>query len=345
MAKEREMEPYDSTPSLLGSGIKGLFGLSLAAAGGWILYSHLQIDHQAALPDALPAERKSYLSSTGRLSYYQNRVLSGRPLVLVHSVNAAASAYEMRPLFLAYQDQRPVYALDLPGFGFSERAKRTYTPQLYEAALVDFLDSQVGEAADVVALSLGSEFAARAALARPERFHSLTLISPTGFSQVGSDRSSQKASRTGSDSGLYNAFSFPLWARPFYDLLTTRPVIRYFLQKSFVHQPPDDLVEYAYLTAHQPGAEHAPLHFISGKLFTPEIRRKVYDLLQVPTLVLYDRDAFTGFEMLSDLLANNKAWQAVRLVPTLGLPHFERTEDTVEVLDKFWKNAAPASTL
>lgn len=343
MANERTLKKQAPAPSLLGSSLKGLFGLSLAAAGGWIVYSHLQIDHQVALPDALPAERKSYLSSAGPLSYYKNEVLSGRPLVLVHSINAAASAYEMRPLFLAYQSQRPVFALDLPGFGFSDRSKRSYSPQLYEAAVLDFLETQVGEAADVVALSLGGEFAARAALAQPERFHSLALISPTGFSRSDGERGSQKAGRTGGDSQLYRAFSFPLWARPFYDLLTTRPVLRYYLQKSFVQQPPDDLVDYAYLSSHQPDAEHAPFHFISGKLFTPDIRRKVYEQVQVPTLVLYDRDSYTGFEMLPDLLMGNKAWQAVRLVPTLGLPQFERTEDTVEVLEKFWKSAAQAS--
>ncbi len=342
MAKNRSIEKHAQPPALLGGGIKGILGLSLAAAGGWIVYSRFGIDHNAALPAALPAERKTYLSSAGSLSYYHNGAHPGRPLVLIHSVNAAASAYEMRPLFMAYQAQRPVFALDLPGFGFSERSKRTYSPQLYEAAVLDFLDTQVGEAADVVALSLGCEFAARAALVRPERFHSLALISPTGFRQAGSDSGSQRASQTGSDSRLYETFSFPLWARPLYDLLTTRPIIRYFLQKSFVHQPPEDLVDYAYLSSHQPDAEHAPLYFISGKLFTPDIRRKVYEALQVPSLVLYDRDAYTRFEMLPDLLMKNKAWQAIRLVPTLGMPHYERTQDTVEVLDKFWKSSTPA---
>jgi pimeloyl-ACP methyl ester carboxylesterase len=343
MAKKRyEMSNQEETSSVLGAGLKGLAGFSIsavaAASTAWILYSKLGINHHVTAGDAIPAERKTFTSrGAGVLSYYLNRGRTGRPLVLIHSINAAASAYEMRPLFLQYHTKRPVFALDLPGFGFSERTNRVYAPGLYEAAIRDFLEMEVGEPADVVALSLGCEFAARAALALPERFNSLVLISPTGFGQRSGERGSQKAARGQLSDIIHPVFAFPLWARAFYDLISTRTSIVYFLRQSFMGPVPDDLVEYAYATAHQPGAEHAPLYFISGKLFTPNIRRAVYEHLQVPTLVLYDRDAFTGFEMLPDLLAKNASWQAVRMVPTLGLPHFERPEDTVEVLDRFWQ--------
>jgi pimeloyl-ACP methyl ester carboxylesterase len=203
--------------------------------------------------------------------------------------------------------------------------------------VLDFLRTQVGEPADVVALSLGSEFIAQAALAQPDLFNSLVMISPSGFSARRDTRASQRASQNGLGNLLHPAFAFPLWARPFYDLLTTLTSIRYFLQQSFVGSVPPDLIDYDYAVAHQPGAENAPLYFISGKLFTPRIRQEVYERVQVPTLVLYDRDNFVSFEMLPELLAKNASWQAVRLVPSLGLPHFERLEDTVEVLNKFWR--------
>jgi pimeloyl-ACP methyl ester carboxylesterase len=228
-----------------------------------------------------------------------------------------------------------VFALDLPGFGYSERSNRNYAPGMYEAAILDFLETQVGEPADVVAFSLGSEFAARAALAAPERFNSLVLLSPTGLSLDVSETRSQQAGQSGISHVIHPLFSFPVWSRPFFDLLTTHSSIEYFLRKSFIGPVPQDLIEYAYVSAHQPGAEHAPLYFISGKLFTPGVRQLVYERLQIPTLAIYDRDNFTSFEMLPDVLSKNSVWQAVRLVPTLGMPHFERLEDTVEVLNRF----------
>ena len=338
MAKrKRTIRAYEEQGSFLGAGLKGLAAVSLAAAGSWILYSKLGINHNMILPEALPVERRTFQSqSAGKVSYYFSREGTGRPLVLVHSINAAASAYEMRPLFMHYYGKRPVFALDLPGYGFSERTERVYSPGLFASAIRDFLEQEVGEAADVVALSLGSEFSARAAVERPELFNSLALISPTGFSAGSGERSSQQAGKSGLSNAIHPAFSFPLWARPFYDLLTTRTSIEYFLKQSFMGPVPIDLIEYDYATAHQPGAEHAPLYFISGKLFTPNARDTLYEQVKVPTLVLYDRDNFTSFELLPDLLTTNHSWQAVRLVPTLGLPHFERLEDTAEVLNRFW---------
>jgi pimeloyl-ACP methyl ester carboxylesterase len=324
--------------SLLSSGLKGLGALSLVAAGSWIAYSHLAIDHQVVLTDSIPAERKVFHSPTaGRLSYYLNQGESGRPLVLIHSINAAASAYEMRPLFNAYRSRRPVFALDLPGFGFSERAKRIYSPGLYVSAILDFLTSVVKEPADVVTLSLGAEFTAMAALQQPELFSSLVLISPTGFRYRENKRGSQRAGESGLSNLLHPVFSFPVWGRPLYDLISTLTSIEFFLKQSFIGPVPQDLIDYDYATAHQPGAEYAPLYFVSGKLFSPNIRPEVYERVQVPTLVLYDRDNFTSFEMLPETLIQNTYWQAVRLVPSLGLPQFERLDDLVSVLDKFWK--------
>jgi len=338
MAKKyNALRKHERTGSLVNRSVQGLAAIPAAAAATWILYSHLAIDHHVVLPEALPGERLNFQSRrAGQISYYRSQEANSRPLVLLHSINAAASAYEMKPLFRHYQNKRLVFAPDLPGFGFSERAKQIYSPVLYRDSILEFLANVVGEPADVVALSLSGEFAAQAALLEPERFASLVLISPSGFTQSTGDRLSQQAGRSGVSNVIHPFFSLPVWARPFYDLLTTKTIIEYFLKKSFIGQVPSDLIEYDYASAHQPGAEHAPLYFISGKLFSPDIRRSVYDYLKIPSLVLYDRDGFTNFDMLPETLANNHYWQAVRLVPSLGLPHFELLGSTVRVLDQFW---------
>ena len=329
--------------TLTGAGV--LAGSALTVVGGWWLYSRLGIDHDVALPLAIDAERTDFRTrAAGRLSYYRDLQASGTPLVLIHSVNAAASSFEMKKLFEHYRGERPVYALDLPGFGFSSRPAREYTPALFTQAILEFLQKQVGEPADVVALSLGSEFAARAAVRAPERFRSITLISPTGLNTKREARASDKAGKTGGNDTFYKAASNPLWARAFYDLIATPASIHYFLKDSFVGEVPEELESYSYLSSHQPGAEHAPLYFISGKLFTPRIREKVYERLSVPTFILFDEDAFVSFEKLPALLAANPKVKAFRLEPSRGLPQFEMPERTVQVLDGFWQSVEKGSS-
>lgn len=334
----RELQELKRPARAAVSGVERLLTGTLAVAAGWIVWSNFGINHELDLPEAIPAERKVFYSSrAGKLSYYSDREGQGTPLVLLHSINAAASSYEMRPLFEHYRGKRPVYALDLPGYGFSERSQRVYYAELFSNAILDFLAQEVGAPADVVALSLTAEFAARAAQAEPERFHSLTLLSPTGFSMSESNYRSQRARSSGASQMIYPVLAFPVWSRALFDLISTRASIRYFLEQSFVGPVPDALVDYAYATSHQPGAENVPLYFISGKLFTPDVRTRIYENVHTPTLVLYDHDAFTNFDLLPRLLERNPDWQAERIIPTMGLPQWDQPARTTAAMDGFWE--------
>ena len=284
----------------------------------------------AALPDAVSAPRRVLESRrAGRVSYYADTQAQGRPLVLVHSINAAPSAFEMRPLFEHFRSHRPVFAPDLPGFGFSDRSARRYSPELYADALTDFLAEVVREPADVVAFSLGSEFAARAALALPAAVTSLVVLSPTGFS---------KRSLPSGDLSVrvHKALSLPYLSQGLFSLLTSRPSIRYFLGQAFVGQTPPEMVDYAYATAHQPGARYAPLYFLSGQLFTPNAAETLYAQLKLPALALYDRDPNITFDLLPDLIAHHANWRAERISPTSGIPHWEKTAETAAAMERFW---------
>ena len=325
----------DKTIKGVGAVTGSVVSAMTTAAAGWLVYSKLFINHNVTLPPALGADREHFGGGyAGMLHYYADRSGEGTPLLLVHAVNAAASAYEMRPLFEHYRGQRPVYALELPGFGFSQRGDRPYTPRVFTNAIIGFLETQVEEPVDIVALSLSSEFAARAALERAQNVRSLALISPTGLGKDAHERQP--------DEGLHRFLSFPLWSQACFDLLTTRAIIRRYLSKSFYGEPDERMVDYSYKTSHQPGARYAPFAFVSGKLSSPDIRESVYEQLEQPVLVLYDQDPYTGFEALPGLLERHPNWQAKRIPPTRGLPHWEQPEQTFQALNEFW-NESPSA--
>lgn len=326
----------DKTIKGVGAVAGSVVSAMTTAAAGWLVYSKLFINHNVTLPPALGADREHFGGGyAGMLHYYADRSGEGTPLLLVHAINAAASAYEMRPLFEHYRGQRPVYALELPGFGFSQRGDRPYTPRVFTNAIIGFLETQVEEPVDIVALSLSSEFAARAALERAQNVRSLALISPTGLGKDAHERQP--------DEGLHRFLSFPLWSQACFDLLTTRAIIRRYLSKSFYGEPDERMVDYSYKTSHQPGARYAPFAFVSGKLSSPDIRESVYEQLEQPVLVLYDQDPYTGFEALPGLLERHPNWQAKRIPPTRGLPHWEQPEQTFQALNEFWNESPSAS--
>lgn len=314
---------------------KALIATSLAAAAAWTLYRKLFISQALPLPPALPGERHVFNGSAGKLSYYVAG--EGEPLLLIHSINAGGSSYEVRPIFEHFQHSRRVYALDLPGFGFSERSKRHYSPRLYSDAILDMLDEIQRESnhssVDALALSLGAEFLARAATARPKAFRSLVLVTPTGFSN--SYQRYGPNSSTRFRPWLHGLLANPLWGRSFFDLLTTKPSIRYFLKKAFgSYEAIDQALEsYDYLTSHQLGAEHAPFYFISGGLFSTDIGH-IYESLDVPVWVPYGiKDEFTSFEAI-DSLENRPIWH-FEPYNCGGLIHYEEPKRFMSSYESF----------
>lgn len=287
------------------------------------------------LPEALDAVRDSFPTArSGEISYYVGgpdaATSTAPPLVLLHSINAAPSAFEMKPLYDHYRATRRVWVPELPGFGFSDRADRPYSPELYAEAIVEFLTSVVREPADVAAFSLSSEFAARAALMTGERIRSLTLLSPTGFSP-------RRLPSGGTGRVLHRIFTLPGFGQGVYNLLTRPTGIRYFLQQSWVGPVPQELIDYAWATARQPGARHAPYRFLAGQLFTRDAVEVLYGKVTQPVLVIHDRDANVSFDLLPGFAAQHPNWTVRRVAPTLGMPQWERPADTIAAMDAFWE--------
>jgi pimeloyl-ACP methyl ester carboxylesterase len=239
------------------------------------------------LPAPVSGQRHEIGSAVGRLTYYSaspDAASALPPLLLIHSINAAGSAYEVKPLYEYYRQSRTVYALELPGFGHSERGKRVYSVRLMtDAILIAVREIQKDHGngpIDALAVSLSTEFLARAVTEMPLAFRSVALVSPTGFRST--DQTDKKREGTRAMPWLHGLFEFPLWSEGFFRLLTSRPSIRFFLRKTWGSDNYDrGLYEYDYLTTHQPGAQHAPYYFVSGYLFSKDILR-IYHALTLP---------------------------------------------------------------
>lgn len=261
--------------------------------------------------------------------WYFDTESEGRPLLFVHSVNAAPSAIELKPLFQHFRASRPVFAPDLPGFGQSTRRVGTITASEFAKNIASIINEIApSEPPDVIALSLGCEFAARAVVECGAAVRSLTFISPTGFSRR--QPPAPQAQRR-----LKRLFDFAGFGRGAFKLLRLERSIRYFYGMNFSGFVPHELVTYALKTTRQPGAYEMPLQFLSMGLFTANAAESLYSKLDVPVLVLFDKDPNVSFELFEEF-DTNPAWQFKRIAPSLGMPQWEHPEETAGAIEAFF---------
>ena len=308
----------------------------------------IALGHADELPAPVSGQRHEIGTRVGRLTYYSTGPgTPGQfpPMLLIHSINAAGSAYEIRPLYEHYRQSRTVYALELPGFGHSQRGKREYTVRMMTDAILlavtEIQDVHGRGPIDALAVSLSSEFLARAVTEAPLAFQSVALVSPTGFRSR--DRSTKWRNGTREMPWLHALFEFPLWSESFFRLLTSRAGIRYFLKRTWGSRDIDEgLLEYDYLTTHQPGARHAPYYFVSGYLFSEEALR-IYQSLTLPVWMSHGvRGDFVDYS--NKKLVEDRANWTIRVFQTGAMPHFEATDEFVASYDAFLAVAQPASS-
>jgi len=133
------------------------------------------------------------------------------------------------------------------------------------------------------------------------------------------------------------------WGGALYRGLTRPAVIRYFLERTWGSKAIDEqLWAQDVLTARLPGAEHAPLYFLSAGLFSADIL-SVYESLAQPVWLSHGvRGDFTDY--------GGRRWLEGRgnwrfsVYATGALPFFELPERFVADYDRFLEGpGGPAS--
>jgi pyruvate dehydrogenase E2 component (dihydrolipoamide acetyltransferase) len=114
----------------------------------------------------------------GRLVAVRRWAGRGRPLVLLHGLLDSSEGWT----WLAERSPRPCIAIDLPGFGGSERAAHPRVGAFADV-VADALDALAITRCSLVGHSLGGAVAAEVA-ERSDRVASLALLAPIGFGPV-----------------------------------------------------------------------------------------------------------------------------------------------------------------
>jgi pimeloyl-ACP methyl ester carboxylesterase len=271
------------------------------------------IRRNASEPDdsALGGDAHFFRWKHGRVFYKSlGAATSAPPLVFVHGIGAGSSSFMWRKNFDDLAQHFRVYALDLLGFGFSDKpATAPYSADLYVELITDFIREVSGYPANLIASSLGAAYAIRVADEHPELVNAMVLNGPAG-----SDSLNRRPGMAGA--AFYGLLQSPVLGTSFYNVMASERSIREYARDHLFynqHRVTDRLVTNLYATSHQPGAQHAIAAFLSGYLNTDT--RSPFSRLTQPTVLVWGKqDTTTPLE---------KGVSLVRLNARAGLEVFD----------------------
>ena len=240
--------------------------------------------------NALGGEAHFYPWKHGRIFYkVSGTTKPGLPLVFVHGVGAGVSSFMWRKNFDVLAQDFRVYALDLLGFGFSDKpATAAYSADLYVELIADFLRDVVGPPVNIIASSLGAAYSVRVADEHPELVSSLILNASAGY-----DSLNTRPGMTGA--AFYGLLQSPVLGTSFYNVMASERSIREYARKHLFYdhaRVTDRLVANLYASSHQAGAQHAIAAYLSGYL-NIDTRDAFARLGQPATLVCGKQDLAT----------------------------------------------------
>ena len=194
-------------------------------------------------------------------------------VLLIHDIYLGASSEEVARLGEELASEYHVIEVDLPGFGRSERPPITYDPAGFTHAVETIVEELLDEPT-VIASGMGTAFTLDAL--ETASVEQGIAISPL-------ERRWPPAVGTGI------LLDTPIIGTAIYDLLASRPSLRYHLEHHFdapTEHLPDGFVDHTWRVAHQRGASRPISAWLAGELDSTVDTIDVVDRAGVPVTLV-----------------------------------------------------------
>jgi pimeloyl-ACP methyl ester carboxylesterase len=224
-------------------------------------------------------------------------VESATPLLLVHGFGASIGHWRHNLTDLS--QQRTVYAIDLLGFGASQKAAETYHTALWVAQVYDFWQTFIRQPVILVGNSLGSSVGLAIAAAHPDMVAGLIMINLPDFSLLQSPAWLQPVTRV-LGVGLRPVIALaetlltaPPIFLPLFRLIRQPHLVRGWAKQAYAsaHAVTDELVDILASPAYDQDAGNTLRHMVKTLVHTKPIgrytARTVLPKLQLPMLLIW----------------------------------------------------------
>lgn len=194
---------------------------------------------------------------------------SGMPLLLVHGLGGAIESWANNIDALAKEMR--VIALDLPGFGYSDKPKTSYTIKFYADFIAGFVNKLNVAPLAVAGSSLGGHIACELAITHPEAVSKLVLVSPPG--------------------ALPKSFTGTPALKKYVKVLKAKSAAEVKRALFAVDNKPvsDEYANMVFEKLAMPGAKEAFMSALKGSARAPRLGKRL-SKIRAPTLVLWGKD-------------------------------------------------------
>jgi pimeloyl-ACP methyl ester carboxylesterase len=194
---------------------------------------------------------------------------SGRPLLLMHGLGGAIESWTNNIDALAKEAR--VIALDLPGFGYSDKPKMSYTIKFYADFIAKFAKQLNIAPLAVVGSSLGGHIACELAITHPEVVSRLIVVAPPG--------------------ALPRSFAGTPALKKYVKVLEAKSVAEVKKALFAVDQKPvaDDYAKIVFEKLAMPGAKEAFFSALMGSARATRLNKRL-SKIRAPMMVLWGKD-------------------------------------------------------
>ncbi len=210
------------------------------------------------------------------------------PILFLHGFGASIGHWRQNLPFFA--EHRTVYALDLLGFGASEKAPTSYSVEFWVQQVRDFWQTFIGQPMIVIGNSIGSLIALSAAHTYPEMVRGLGMLSlpdPSLREDLVPGWCRPVASR------VERAFAADWLLKPLFYWVRRPQVVRPWVSLAYAHPEAvtDELVDILVAPARDRGAAHAFSQILQAMVnpkFGPRVST-VLPALEIPILLIWGK--------------------------------------------------------
>lgn len=249
------------------------------------VYNKISYSKVKKLENTLSGEIGFHDTVFGKMFYVKKGI--GPSLLLIHDTSIGSSSFIWRRNFEELSNHFTVYAIDLPGFGKSEKRPLTYTSDVYTYVIKSFVEEVIGNGTLCIAAGTSSAYAIEVEYEDPLTFKKIVAVSPTGV--FNKSNNPGKAGRIKT-----KAFSVPILGSFAYNMLSSKKMINCYMKKRVYHNKDlasSYVINHYEISSKQDGelSKYAPASLIGG--YMNQSISEALANIEIPLYVVWGADS------------------------------------------------------